>query len=72
MMRAKYCDKPIVTAPHGMTLAGGAEVAMHSSATVAAGELYMGLVEVGVGLIPAAGGCKELLMRYLGDLSAGY
>ena len=41
---------------------------MHSSATVAAGELYMGLVEVGVGLIPGAGGCKELVVRYLGDL----
>jgi 3-hydroxyacyl-CoA dehydrogenase len=68
MMRAKYSDKPIVTAPHGLTLAGGAEVAMHSSATVAAGELYMGLVEVGVGVIPAAGGCKELLMRYSGDI----
>jgi 3-hydroxyacyl-CoA dehydrogenase len=68
MMRAKYSDKPVVTAPHGLTLGGGAEVTMHSSATVAAGELYLGLVEVGVGLIPGAGGCKELTMRYLGDV----
>jgi 3-hydroxyacyl-CoA dehydrogenase len=67
MMRAKYSDKPVVTAPHGLTLGGGAEVTMHSAATVAAGELYLGLVEVGVGLIPGAGGCKELTMRYLGE-----
>ncbi len=68
MMRAKYCRKPVVTAPHQLTLGGGAEVAMHSSATQASGELYMGLVEVGVGLIPGAGGCKEMVVRYLGDL----
>lgn len=68
MMRAKYSKKPVVTAPFGLTLGGGAEVAMHSSATRAAGELYMGLVEVGVGLIPGGGGCKETIIRYLGDL----
>jgi 3-hydroxyacyl-CoA dehydrogenase len=68
LMRAKYSKKPVVTAPYGLTLGGGVEVAMHSSATRAAGELYMGLVEVGVGLIPAGGGCKELLVRYLGDI----
>ena len=68
MMRAKYHRKPVVTAPFGLTLGGGAEVAMHSAATQAAGELYMGLVEVGVGLVPAGGGCKELLVRYLGDV----
>lgn len=68
VMRAKYSDKPVVTAPHGLTLGGGVEVAMHSSATVASGELYMGLVEVGVGLIPGAGGCKETVVRYLGDV----
>jgi 3-hydroxyacyl-CoA dehydrogenase len=67
MMRAKYHRRPVVTAPHDLTLGGGAEVAMHSAATQAAGELYMGLVEVGVGLIPAGGGCKELLVRYMGD-----
>jgi 3-hydroxyacyl-CoA dehydrogenase len=67
MMRAKYSPHPVVTAPYGLTLGGGAEVAMHSSATQAQGELYMGLVEVGVGLIPGGGGCKEVIMRYLGD-----
>lgn len=67
MMRAKYHSKPVVTAPHQLTLGGGAETAMHSAATVANGELYMGLVEVGVGLIPGAGGCKEMIMRHLGD-----
>jgi 3-hydroxyacyl-CoA dehydrogenase len=67
-MRTKYHPKPIVTAPHDLTLGGGAELTMHAAATVAAGELYMGLVEVGVGLIPGAGGCKELLVRALGDV----
>jgi 3-hydroxyacyl-CoA dehydrogenase len=68
MMRAKYSSKPVVTAPHQLALGGGAEITMHSASTVANGELYMGLVEVGVGLIPGAGGCKELLVRYLGDV----
>ena len=68
VQRAKYSTKPVVAAPRGMTLGGGCEVAMHTSATQAAGELYMGLVEVGVGLIPGAGGCKELVVRYLGDI----
>lgn len=68
MMRAKYSSKPVVTAPHQLTLGGGAETAMHSAATVANGELYMGLVEVGVGLIPGGGGCKEMMVRYLGDV----
>jgi 3-hydroxyacyl-CoA dehydrogenase len=67
-MRAKYHAKPVVVAPHDLTLGGGAELAMHCAATVAAGELYMGLVEVGLGLIPGAGGCKELLVRALGDV----
>jgi 3-hydroxyacyl-CoA dehydrogenase len=70
LMRAKYSTKPVITAPHGLTLGGGAEIAMQSSATVGTGELYMGLVEVGVGLIPGAGGCKELVMRYTGDIPA--
>ncbi|MFZ5482288.1 MAG: 3-hydroxyacyl-CoA dehydrogenase/enoyl-CoA hydratase family protein [Myxococcota bacterium] len=69
--RAKYNAKPVVTAPWGLTLGGGVEVTMHSAATQAAGELYAGLVEVGVGLIPAGGGCKELLVRYMGDIPPG-
>lgn len=68
LMRAKYSAKPVVTAPWGLTLGGGVEVTMHSAATQGAGELYAGLVEVGVGLIPAGGGCKELLARYMGDI----
>ncbi len=68
LMRAKYHPKPVVMAPHDLTLGGGAEIAMHGAATVAAGELYMGLVEVAVGLIPGTGGCKELLVRALGDV----
>jgi 3-hydroxyacyl-CoA dehydrogenase len=70
LLRAKYSARPVVVAPHYMTLGGGAEVAMQSSATVGTGELYMGLVEVGVGLIPGAGGCKELVMRYTADIPA--
>lgn len=68
MMRAKYSRKPVIVAPHGLTLGGGAEVAMQCTATIGTGELYAGLVEVGVGLIPGGGGCKELVMRYTGDI----
>ncbi len=71
LMRAKYHRRPVVTAPWGLTLGGGVEVTMHSAATQGAGELYAGLVEVGVGLIPAGGGCKELLARFLGDIHPG-
>ena len=66
--RARYSPHPVVTAPWGLTLGGGAEVAMQCSATRASGELYMGLVEVGVGVIPGGGGCAEMLQRYLGDI----
>ncbi len=69
--RAKYSRRPVVTAPWGLTLGGGCEIAMQSSATQAAGELYMGQVEAGVGVIPAGGGCKEMLARYLGDVPEG-
>ncbi|GAA0181438.1 3-hydroxyacyl-CoA dehydrogenase/enoyl-CoA hydratase family protein [Clostridium sediminicola] len=67
-MLLKYCKKPVVAAPYGMTLGGGAEVAMHAHRVTAHAETYMGLVEVGVGLIPAGGGTKELLMRSIEDL----
>jgi 3-hydroxyacyl-CoA dehydrogenase len=66
-MRLRYCTVPTVTAPFGLTLGGGAEIAMHGAVARANAELYMGLVEAGVGLIPAGGGCKELLARHLGD-----
>jgi 3-hydroxyacyl-CoA dehydrogenase len=67
LMRLKYARVPTVTAPFGLTLGGGAEVAMHGAACRAYAELYMGLVEAGVGVIPAGGGCAELLARGLAD-----
>jgi 3-hydroxyacyl-CoA dehydrogenase len=70
-MRAKHHAKPVITAPHQMALGGGAEMTMHSSATQATGELYIGQVEVGVGLLPAAGGCKELIFRHVGSIPEG-
>lgn len=63
LMSVRFCTKPIVTAPAGRTLGGGAEVSLAAARTVAAAETYMGLVEVGVGLVPGAGGCKELVRR---------
>jgi len=71
LIRAQYSKRPVVTAPRGLTLGGGLEVAMQSSACQAGGELYAGLVEVGVGLIPAGGGCKEVLARTLGNIPEG-
>jgi 3-hydroxyacyl-CoA dehydrogenase len=62
-MRMKYLPKPVVSAPAGRALGGGCEMAMHSARCLPNGETYMGLVEVGVGLIPAGGGCKEILVR---------
>lgn len=64
-MRLRYSPKPVVCAPFGMTLGGGAEVAMGGDRIRTHGELYMGLVEVGAGLIPGGGGTKELLLRTL-------
>ncbi len=65
LCRLRYAQVPTVTAPFGLALGGGAEIAMHGAAARASAELYMGLVEAGVGLIPAGGGCKELLCRHL-------
>ena len=59
----RFCSKPVVTAPAGRTLGGGCEVSLAGTRAAAAAETYMGLVEVGVGLIPGAGGCKELVRR---------
>jgi 3-hydroxyacyl-CoA dehydrogenase len=61
--RMRFSHRPVVVAPHGLTLAGGCEVTFAGDAVVAALETYIGLVEVGAGLIPAGGGCKELLLR---------
>jgi 3-hydroxyacyl-CoA dehydrogenase len=61
---------PVVVAPFGLTLGAGAELALHATQVQAHAELYIGLVEVGVGLIPAAGGTKELLRRFSNEISA--
>ncbi|MGB7069359.1 MAG: 3-hydroxyacyl-CoA dehydrogenase/enoyl-CoA hydratase family protein [Pyrinomonadaceae bacterium] len=63
VMRLRYSAKPVVTAPYGLTLGGGCEISMHGDRVRAAAESYMGQVEVGVGLIPAGGGTKEMTMR---------
>jgi len=62
-MRLKYLDKPVIAAPAGMTLGGGCEICLAADKVRYAAETYMGLVETGVGLIPAGGGTKELLIR---------
>ena len=70
MMRIKYSEKPVVAAPFRMTLGGGCEVCLASSTVRAHAECYMGQVEVGVGLIPAAGGTKEMLLRAIDCIPA--
>ncbi|MFQ5511496.1 MAG: 3-hydroxyacyl-CoA dehydrogenase NAD-binding domain-containing protein [Candidatus Krumholzibacteriia bacterium] len=64
-MALKYCKRPVVAAPFGMTLGGGCEVCLGAGHIYASAETYIGLVELGVGLVPAGGGCKEMLMRQL-------
>lgn len=59
---------PVVVAPHGLTLGGGCELTLHADTVQAGAELYMGLVEAGVGLIPGGGGTKELLFRFMEEL----
>jgi 3-hydroxyacyl-CoA dehydrogenase len=59
----KFAPFPVIGAPSGMALGGGCEILLHCAAVVAHAETYMGLVEVGVGLVPGWGGCKELLLR---------
>jgi 3-hydroxyacyl-CoA dehydrogenase len=67
----KYALVPTVTAVEGLALGGGCEFVMHSSRTVAALESYIGLVEAGVGLLPAGGGCKEIALRIAADAKGG-
>jgi len=62
-MKIKYSAMPVVVAPFGLTLGGGCEIALHAARQQASAETYMGLVELGVGLIPAAGGSKEMVLR---------
>src|SRR5207253_11333219 len=59
----KFSPKPVVVAPFGMALGGGCEIALHGALRQPHAELYMGLVEVGVGLLPGGGGCKEMTLR---------
>lgn len=66
----KFCTRPVVTASFGMTLGGGCEINLHSAARQPHAELYMGLVEVGVGLLPGGGGCKEMLLRAVDNARA--
>ncbi len=62
-MALKYSPKPVVAAPFARALGGGCEIVLHSTRAQASAETYIGLVELGVGLIPAGGGCKELIVR---------
>ena len=66
----KFSSKPVVIAPFGMTLGGGVEMSLHAAARQPHAELYMGLVEVGVGLLPGGGGCKEMLLHAIDSASA--
>jgi 3-hydroxyacyl-CoA dehydrogenase len=66
----KFSPKPVVIAPFGMTLGGGVEMSLHAAARQPHAELYMGLVEVGVGLLPGGGGCKEMLLRAIDTAAA--
>src|SRR5437763_1741277 len=66
----KFSPKPVVVAPFGLTLGGGTEISLHAAARQSHAELYMGLVEVGVGLLPGGGGCKEMLLRAVDSAAA--
>lgn len=70
MLRIKYAPRPVVAAVFSRALGGGCEVVLQSHAAQASAETYIGLVEVGVGLIPAAGGCKEMLLRFRDPMTA--
>ena len=71
IMRVRYSGVPVVVAPHGLTLGGGCEMTLHADRVQAAAETYIGLVEVGVGLIPAGGGTKELTKRVSDAVETG-
>ncbi len=70
-MRLKYLARPVIAAPAGLTLGGGCEIAMHAAGCRPCGETYMGLVETAVGVVPAGGGCKELMLRLTEGIPAG-
>ncbi len=69
--RARFSNIPVVVAPHGLTLGGGCELTMHADVVQAAAETYIGLVEVGAGVIPGGGGTKELTMRVSDRMQSG-
>lgn len=71
MMRIKYSSIPVIAAPHGLTLGGGCEICLHTDKIIANAESYIGLVEFGVGVIPAGGGTKEFAVRLSGELKNG-
>ena len=71
MMRMRYSGIPVVAAPHNLALGGGCELCMHADKVVAHAELYMGLVEFGIGVIPAGGGTKEFVLRLNDELQEG-
>ena len=71
VMRLRHASIPIVAAPHGLTLGGGCEIVMHCDAAIIHSETYAGLVEVGVGLIPAGGGTKEMALRITDKANSG-
>jgi 3-hydroxyacyl-CoA dehydrogenase len=71
MMRIRYSSIPVVAAPHQMALGGSCELCLHADKVVAHAELYMGLVEFGVGLIPGGGGTKEFALRLSDELQDG-
>jgi 3-hydroxyacyl-CoA dehydrogenase len=71
LLRLERCAVPVVVAPHGMALGGGAEVVLAGNAVHAAAEAYIGLVEVGAGLLPAGGGCLRLYQRNVERLTDG-
>ncbi|NMA69729.1 MAG: 3-hydroxyacyl-CoA dehydrogenase/enoyl-CoA hydratase family protein [Desulfitobacterium sp.] len=70
-MALKYAKKPVVAAPFGMTLGGGTEICLHAHGIQPAAETYMGLVELGVGLIPGGGGTKEMAIRAMEGVLPG-
>jgi 3-hydroxyacyl-CoA dehydrogenase len=71
MMRVRYSAIPVVVAPHGLTLGGACEMCLHSDKVQAAAESYIGLVELGVGLIPGGGGTKEFTLRAADEMHSG-
>lgn len=70
-MRIRYSSIPVIVAPHGLTLGGGCEMSMHADKVQAAAETYIGLVELGVGLIPGGGGTKEMTLRASDEYKEG-